>query len=145
MAINKGPISRVKTESCYFWADSSLSGIIFLKRLLMVTGVYHTKQTLNKLKLAGNFVSDVIGSRLWFSIYPISTSEETSVHLCIPQEIVCKNVLVKMLQKVILAGFEKLNIFIKQSISVCLQADNDFYEGIRAGKNCSANFPLKFT
>ena len=32
-------------------------------------------------------------------------------------------------------------IFRKQ-ISVCLQADNDFYEGIRAGMNCSATFPL---
>lgn len=47
--------------------------------------------------------------------------------------------------EVILAGLETLNILRKQSIFVCLQADNDFYEGIRAGKNCSANFPLKFS
>jgi len=32
--------------------------------------------------------------------------------------------------------------FRKQSTSVCLQADNDFYEGIRAGKNCSTILPL---
>ena len=50
----------------------------------------------------------------------------------------CKNAL-----KSGIAWLEKLlEHILEDNQFVCLQADNDFYEGIRAGKNCSATLPL---